>query len=261
MPYTTYAIGDVHGRADLLEPLLAAISIEAETSGSDARVLFLGDIVDRGPASRQALNLVCDTLERWPKSQLIRGNHDAYFMDFMTAEVVDETRFTTWLLRLGGYDTLESYGLLAVDDIAEAAARFRAEFPRHVQALRNSLPIVADQRFAYVHAGIDPSRAMPDQDPNDLMMIRDRFLEYDSRLPHVFVHGHTPTKNHLPEFKRWRIGIDTRAYASGRLTCLAVSADERNLHLLFATLADGRVNITCERLARDRLPSLEDEVS
>ena len=101
MPYTTYAIGDIHGRADLLTPLLDAIAREAGASDSEPRVLFLGDIVDRGPSSRQALDLVCDTLRRWPRSRLIRGNHDAYFLDFMAADAVDQTRFEKWLLRLG----------------------------------------------------------------------------------------------------------------------------------------------------------------
>lgn len=113
MAYTTYAIGDVHGRADLLAPLLEAIAQDAEASGVEPRVLFLGDIVDRGPSSRHALDLVCDTLERWPRSRLIRGNHDAYFLDFMTADAVDHARSDNWLLRLGGYATMESYGLLS----------------------------------------------------------------------------------------------------------------------------------------------------
>ncbi|TRC89685.1 hypothetical protein FJV80_07785 [Mesorhizobium sp. WSM4310] len=103
MPYITYAIGDVHGRADLLESLLAAISGDAGTSDAEPRVLFLGDIVDRGPCSREAMDLVCDTLARWPRSRLIRGNHDAYFLDFMTADQVDEQRFGRWLTRIGGY--------------------------------------------------------------------------------------------------------------------------------------------------------------
>ncbi|MBS3652195.1 metallophosphoesterase [Pseudaminobacter sp. 19-2017] len=79
MPYTTYAIGDVHGRADLLGTLLDAI----------ARVLFLGDIVDRGPSRRQSMDMVCDTLERWPRSLLMRGNHDAYFCDIIPLRTSD----------------------------------------------------------------------------------------------------------------------------------------------------------------------------
>lgn len=259
MRQITYAIGDVHGRADLLEPLLAAITKDAESHVSEPRVLFLGDIVDRGPWSRQSMDLVCDTLDRWPRSRLILGNHDAYFLDFMTAEQVDETRFTRWLERIGGYDTLACYGLFD-RSIAKTAARFRAEFPCHVKALQNALPIVVDQRFAYVHAGIDPDRKIPDQRPRDLMTIRDKFLEHDGQFPYIFVHGHTPTADYLPDFRTWRIGIDTGAYASGRLTCLSVSEDERRLQLLFATAVPGSVSVTCERMTDDRFPSFESEV-
>ena len=248
MPEITYAIGDVHGRADLLRPLLAAISNDAEARGSDPRVLFLGDIIDRGPWSRQAMDLVSDTLDRWPQSRLILGNHDAYFLDFMTAERVDETRYTKWLLRLGGYETLDSYGLVGDCGIAETAAKFRAGFPRHVQVLQEALPIVVDQRFAYVHAGIDPDQTIANQNPKDLMMIRDKFLEHDGPLPHIIVHGHTPTADRHPEFKPWRIGLDTGAYASGRLTCLAVSEDERNLQLLFSAAAAGSARVSKERV-------------
>jgi serine/threonine protein phosphatase 1 len=124
-----YAIGDVHGRADLLESLLAAIAKDAEASNAEPQVLFLGDIIDRGPCSREAMDLVCDTLSQWPLSQLIRGNHDAYFLDFMTADQVDGDRFARWLMRLGGYQTKESYGLLSAG-IRGAADRFRSEQPR-----------------------------------------------------------------------------------------------------------------------------------
>ncbi|WP_292517507.1 metallophosphoesterase family protein [Mesorhizobium sp.] len=246
MPYTTYAIGDVHGRADLLAPLLDAIGREAGASGREPRVLFLGDIVDRGPSSRQALDLVCHTLERWPRSRVIRGNHDAYFLDFMTSDAVDEVRFTKWLLRLGGYETLESYGLLAEGDISDIASAFRANFARHVEALRKSVPIIVDDRLAYVHAGVDPNRPITEQDPKDMMMIREPFLQYPGELSHIVVHGHTPTSNFLPEKERCRIAIDTGAYATGRLTCLVVSADERILHFLFAIGAAGDVEITRE---------------
>jgi serine/threonine protein phosphatase 1 len=168
---------------------------------------------------------------------LILGNHDAYFLDFMTAERVDEsryTRYTKWLFRLGGYETLDSYGLLGDYSIAETAAKFRAGFPRHVLVLQEALPIVVDQRFAYVHAGIDPTRSLADQDPKDLRLIRDGFLDYDGPLSHVVVHGHTPTDQPVPEIKPNRIGIDQAAYRSGVLTCMCVSSDEQDVSFLFA---------------------------
>jgi serine/threonine protein phosphatase 1 len=197
-------------------------------------VLFLGDIIDRGPWSRQSMDLVSNTLDRWPQSRLILGNHDAYFLDFMTAEWVDEARYTKWLLRLGGYETLDSYGLIGDCGAAETAARFRARFPRHLQVLQQALPIVVDQRFAYVHAGIDTTRSLADQDPKDLRLIRDGFLDYDGPLSHVIVHGHTPTHQPVPGIRPNRICIDQAAYWSGVLTCMCVSSDERDINFLFA---------------------------
>lgn len=261
MPYITYAIGDVHGRADLLELLLGAIAQEAKASDADPRVLFLGDIVDRGPCSREAMDLVCDTLARWPRSRLIRGNHDAYFLDFMTADQVDDDRFARWLMRLGGHQTMESYGLLSAGSIQEAAERFRSDHSRHLEALKDASPIAIDNRFAYVHAGIDPSRPVGEQDPKDLMMIRERFLGHEGHLSHIIVHGHTKTSNSLPDSSRCRIGIDTGAYASGRLTCLAVSPDERNLHFLFATASGGSIEVTREKHTNDRFYPAEGEIS
>ncbi|WP_167508514.1 MULTISPECIES: metallophosphoesterase [unclassified Mesorhizobium] len=261
MAHVTYAIGDVHGRADLLESLLAAIAEDADASGAEPRVLFLGDIVDRGPCSREAMDLVCDTLARWPRSRLIRGNHDAYFLDFMTADQVDEDRFGRWLRRIGGYQTMESYGLLSAGSIRDAADRFRADHASHLQALKDASPIVVDDRFAYVHAGIDPSRPVGDQDPKDLMMIRDRFLDHEGQLSHIIVHGHTPTSDSMPDSRPYRIAIDTGAYASGRLTCLAISADERNLHFLFATASGGSIKVTRDRQTNDRFYPAESEIS
>ena len=261
MPHITYAIGDVHGRADLLEALLAAIAGHAHAPGAEPRVLFLGDIVDRGPCSREAMDLVCDTLARWPLSRLIRGNHDAYFLDFMTTDQVDEERFGRWLMQIGGYQTMESYGLLSVGSIREAAERFRSDHSRHLQALKDASPIVVDDRFAYVHAGIDPSRPVGDQNPKDLMMIRDRFLDHEGQLSHIIVHGHTPTSDSMPDSKPYRIAIDTGAYASDRLTCLAISADERNLHFLFATASGGSIEVTREMQTNDRFHPAEGEIS
>ncbi|WP_189522165.1 MULTISPECIES: metallophosphoesterase [unclassified Mesorhizobium] len=261
MPHVTYAIGDVHGRADLLEVLLATIAGDAHASDAEPRVLFLGDIVDRGPASREAMDLVCNTLARWPRSRLIRGNHDDYFLDFMTADQVDEQRFGRWLTRIGGYQTMESYGLLSVGNIRDAARMFRTNHPYHLQALKDASPIIVDDRFAYVHAGIDPTRSIGDQAPKDLMMIRDRFVDYEGQLSHIIVHGHTPTSDSMPDPKPCRIAIDTGAYASGRLTCLAVSADERNLHFLFATAWGGSIGVTREMQTNDRFYPAEGEVS
>jgi serine/threonine protein phosphatase 1 len=104
----TYAIGDVHGRADLLQPLLAFIASDAVRRGQEPRVIFLGDIVDRGSDSRGAMELVASTLKRWPSSRLLLGNQDDYFLHVVTEDAPDERILALWL-RNGGTTTLESY--------------------------------------------------------------------------------------------------------------------------------------------------------
>lgn len=252
MPHVTYAIGDVHGRADLLEPLLNAVIQDARSSGSEPRILFLGDIVDRGPQSREAMDLVCDVLADHPESKLIRGNHDAYFLEFMSAAEVDEDRYLRWLDQ-GGHRTMDSYDLMFTGTVQRAAEIFCADHPKHLQALQAASGIVIDRRHAFAHAGVNPSRPVVNQAPKDLMLIREGFLEHEGPLSHVIVHGHTVTKDFLPEVKANRISIDTGAYHSGRLTCLAVSPDERNLHFVFATAAHGRVQISTQELDALRL--------
>jgi serine/threonine protein phosphatase 1 len=238
MPYTTYAIGDVHGRADLLETMLDAVAEHAEARGTEPRVLLVGDIVDRGPSSRIAMDLVCQSLERWPRSRLILGNHDAWFLDFMTAETVDPNRFQRWL-RMGGYETLASYSLLEERDASAAAAVFRARFGRHAEALQAAVPMVVDERFLYVHAGINPARPLAEQNRKDLYMIREGFLDYEGEMSHIVVHGHSITASGLPERSGSRIAIDTGAYHTGRLTCLVVSSDEQDLGFIFAVEDSG----------------------
>jgi len=198
------------------------------------------------------MDLVCSALSKWPLSRLIRGNLDAYFLDFMSGEQINGDRFARWMARVGGYQTMESYGLLSSASISEAALKFRFENPLHLQVLSDAASIVVDNRFAYTHAGINPSYSIAEQDPRDLMLIREAFLDHEGAFSHVIVHGHTPTKHLLPEVKPSRLAIDTGAFASGRLTCLAVSEDERNLHFLFATALGRDIETRREEITYDR---------
>ncbi|WP_170314733.1 metallophosphoesterase [Aquibium carbonis] len=231
-------MGDIHGRADLLDPLLQAISDDSGTALPC--VVFLGDVVDRGPDSREAMDLVCHALARWPRSRLIRGNHDHWFLQFMTGRGGDAGRFARWLFRTGGDATLRSYGLAGAHDLSEAASRFRNEFPVHLDALMTSASIIVDKDVAYAHAGVDPRRPLHDQDPRDLMMIRQGFLDYEGAISHIVVHGHTPCEQ--PEVREFRIGIDTGAYATGILTCLALP-EEGDTYFIQAVRRHARVTV------------------
>lgn len=113
---------------------------------------------------------------------------------------------------------------------------FRDAYRTHLDVLMSAKQILFDRRYAYVHAGVDPSLPLAKQKPHDLMWIREPFLQFDGPLTHVVVHGHTPNKEFIPEIKPNRIGIDTWAFRSGTLSCLAVSPDQDHLRMISARM-------------------------
>lgn len=220
----TYAIGDVHGRRDLLDALLAAI--DADTRGRDARLVFLGDIIDRGPESRQCLDLVLQTMERRPASRLIQGNHEEFLLTFLDAATPQDREVAArrWLPN-GGTETLASYGFAETDPLDDIARELVAGFPAHIAALRHAGWMVETGGYVMVHGGIDPDLPLGKQDPRTTRWIRDRFLRYQGQLEKSVVHGHTMTESSLPELHNNRIALDTGAVHSGHLTCAVFDGD------------------------------------
>ena len=220
----TYAIGDVHGRRDLLAALLAAIGEDA--AGRDARIVFLGDIIDRGPESRQSLDLVIRTLETWPGSRLIQGNHEEFLLTFLDAASPEDRQAAArrWLPN-GGIETLRSYGFAETEPLDDIAGRLAAEFPAHITTLRHAEWMVETGHYALVHGGVDPDLPLAAQDPKTTRWIRDRFLSFRGPLPKIVVHGHTMTESSLPELHSNRIALDTGAVHSGHLTCAVFDGD------------------------------------
>tara|TARA_R110002020_G_scaffold28146_8_gene89967 strand:+ start:283 stop:1047 length:765 start_codon:yes stop_codon:yes gene_type:complete len=212
----TYAIGDVHGRRDLLEAMLAGI--DDDSGGRDARIVFLGDIIDRGPESRQCLDLVVRTLETHPGSRLILGNHEEFLLAFLNAAHDRETVVNRWLAN-GGKETLRSYGFDDTRDVDAIVRQLAAAHPGHVAALRAADWRAETDQHLFVHGGIDPHRPLPEQDPATTRWIRERFLRFTGPLPKIVVHGHTVTVSALPELHRNRIALDTGAVNTGHLTC------------------------------------------
>lgn len=216
----TYAIGDVHGRADLLDPLLSAIERDAWARGEEPRVIFLGDIIDRGPQSREAMDRVLEALADWPASRLILGNHEEFLLRFLGVEAsADRTRVADVWLRNGGVATLISYGFDPRQRIDTIAERFAERFPTHIEALMAAEHMAIAGDYVMVHGGIDPARGLAEQDPVTTRWIRDEFLDYSGPLPKTVVHGHTPTDTFAPEVWSNRIAVDTGAFHSGRLVC------------------------------------------
>jgi diadenosine tetraphosphatase ApaH/serine/threonine PP2A family protein phosphatase len=214
----TYAIGDVHGRRDLLAALLSAIS---KDSGSQKhRIVFLGDIIDRGPESRQCLDLVIGTLQSQPDSRLILGNHEEFMLTFLDAASPQarETAARRWFPN-GGSETLRSYGFADTGELDAIAEQLGRDNPGHIAALRNAGWMAETDRYCFVHGGIDPHLPLGEQDPVTTRWIRDSFLDYKAPLPKIIVHGHTMTASSLPELHTNRIALDTGAVHSGHLTC------------------------------------------
>lgn len=197
----TCAIGDVHGCLDKLDRLLARC---ADYAGArPLRFVFLGDYVDRGPDSRGVVATLIDMQRRRPDRVVcLSGNHEAIML-----EALATGDMTQWSIN-GCAATLASYG---VDDVTELPREHLAWFA----ALRTSYD---DGRRFFVHAGVDPSRALADQNEHDLLWMREPFLSQEHDYGRLIVHGHTPQRNGKPDVRRWRLNLDTGAVYGGRLT-------------------------------------------
>jgi serine/threonine protein phosphatase 1 len=229
-PALAYAVGDVHGRLDCLDGLLKDIAADAAATREPATLVFLGDLVDRGPESAGVVERVC-ALRRsgdWAAVESILGNHEEAMLLFLE----DAAFGPTWM-KHGGGPTLASYGVAPPDGPEPEAwepvqAAFRAALPAdHLELIATSKPSLLWGDYVFVHAGLRPGVPLASQDPHDLRWIRAEFLTSHRPFEKVVVHGHTPSEE--PEFKPWRIGLDTGAYATGVLTAVKLHGVERRI--------------------------------
>jgi serine/threonine protein phosphatase 1 len=218
-----YAIGDVHGRADLLDQTLLRIDADLATyPGCRPMQVFLGDYIDRGPSSRAVLDRLIDR-SRTHEIVCLRGNHETYLFEFLQNPAV----LADWR-RLGGLETLMSYGLepsMKADmaEQLELAKALEVSLPKHHrQFLRSLRTSFSCGDFFFVHAGVRPGIPLEQQREEDLLWIRDDFLLCEDDFGKIVVHGHTPVRE--PDIRPNRINIDTGAYATGRLTCLIIES-------------------------------------
>ena len=218
-----YAIGDIHGCAALLDRLLDRIEADlAARPVEKARIITVGDYSDRGPDSRGVIErlLARSGDERFV---MLRGNHEQWLLDFLEDPMENGE---AWL-RNGGRDTARSYGV-ETDwdrDLYGFWRAFRRAFPtRHLQFLQGLPFSHSEGDFLFVHAGVKPGVRLDRQSPRDMMWIREEFLMHTGSFGKVVVHGHTPgeTVEILPN----RINIDTRAFDSGLLSCVAIEGGE-----------------------------------
>jgi serine/threonine protein phosphatase 1 len=224
-----YAVGDIHGRLDLLDKLL--LSIEKDiASRSTVRPIyvFLGDYIDRGPSSRETIDRLIEHGEK-RESVFLKGNHELIAIKCLR----DRSLFDQWL-RLGGLETLASYGvstdIRAVGkQTVQLQAAFHSALPQaHLRFFRDLQSSFACGDFFFAHAGVKPTIALSRQKEEDLLWIRDEFLTSIDDLGKIIVHGHTPVDR--VGIRPNRINIDTGAFASGRLTCLVI--DSKSLSVI-----------------------------
>lgn len=224
-----YAVGDIHGRADLLARLLDQIRADraqhvAEGDGPTL-VIFLGDYVDRGPQSREVIDLLL-AFRHDPafESRFLLGNHEDTMLDYLSGRISG----LGWS-RHGGGATLRSYGVEPPREESRSAwvARreaFRAAVPpAHVDFISNLEMMIPVGRTLFVHAGIRPGVALEEQSKRDLLWIRSEFLAGDRTDRWLVVHGHTPKGEAYGA--PGRLCLDSGGYISGRLTAAAFSGD------------------------------------
>ncbi len=234
----TFAIGDVHGRADLLAALLD--TIRSSAGSQRYQVVFLGDLIDRGPSSREVLLLAAGTITNFPGSCLLIGNHEEFLLRFLE-KPTDIVRFRTWMDN-GGVATLRSFGITSTVDRNAVVERLTKD-NRISDILSNGVDIASMGRVVFVHAGIRPLVPLDEQNSFDVRWIREPFLRYLGIMPWLVVHGHTPTVSGDPEITRNRINIDTGAFATGRLFSLKVPATGEPLSFLCAKECKGGVKV------------------
>jgi len=240
-----YAIGDIHGRLDLLSALIEAI--EADDAKLSAKapakttIIFLGDLIDRGPDSAGVLDFARQ-LQARRNVRLLLGNHEEMLLGALTS--LDVLRH---LLRHGGRETMlsfgvtpESYGEATYEDVQNMLRTLvPAETLAFITSFEDSIHI---GDYAFVHAGIRPGLGLDEQRVEDLRWIREPFLSSPERHEAVIVHGHTIAGE--PALRHNRIGIDTGAYASGRLTALGLEGTTR---WLLSALAEENGTVRVDR--------------
>lgn len=221
-----YAVGDIHGRADLLEGLAGRIADDlARRPTGESVTVFVGDYVDRGLQSREVIDRLAHADFPTPVVTL-RGNHEDVMLRFLD----DPAELDQWVA-FGGQTALASYGVDVGDEMRHGGAprvqaAFLERFPEsHRRFLEETRFFVEYGDYFFCHAGVRPHVPLDRQDPGDLIWIRYEFLEYRGDFGKVVVHGHTP--HHAVENLPNRINVDTLAYRTGVLTAAVLEGAQR----------------------------------
>ena len=226
-----YAIGDIHGRADLLADIHERVAAHALTVEPARKVVvYLGDYVDRGPQSREVVDLLIAAPLSGFEAVYLKGNHEDAMLRFLEDTAIGPSWFS-----FGGTATLASYGVdldakppALQNGLGHIQAELRERLPPDHRRFFEGLELShTEGGYFFTHAGVKPGVALGEQHPDDLIWIRDVFLKSRQDFGAVVVHGHSISRQ--PEFRANRIGIDTGAVFTGVLTCLAMVGQERHV--------------------------------
>jgi serine/threonine protein phosphatase 1 len=222
-----YVVGDIHGRLDLLDQLLAMIHDELERRpATRTRLVFVGDLIDRGPKSAQVIERLRTYRHHNVRPLFLLGNHEEVLLRILAG---DKSLIESWL-KFGGLQCLESYGvdpsLARSKEPVELVGIIQQAIPaKHAEFLKSFIDSCRFGDYLFVHAGIRPGVELDQQRQTDLRWIREPFLFDDTDHGFVVVHGHT-IRTEVEERPN-RIGIDTGAYRTGVLTALAIEGSDR----------------------------------
>lgn len=225
--HRAYAVGDIHGRLDLLDEMLDKISVDqAARKSARTSIVFLGDLIDRGPQSAGVVERLRTYRPSFAKPLFLMGNHEEVLLRILAGE----TAILPDWLRFGGAECARSYGVDPVDlecrEPAAAVRLLRRAIPKdHVKFLSGFADTASFGKYLFVHAGIRPGVALAKQTGQDLRWIRGPFLDDASDHGRIVIHGHTITGE--VDERHNRIGLDTGAYWTGVLTAIGLEGDER----------------------------------
>ncbi len=224
-----YCIGDIHGRHDLLIQILDRIRQDLESYSGRVIIVYLGDFIDRGMNTREVVDTLIKSSWEGVEYVYLRGNHEQSLLSFLQDASVGKPWFS-----FGGNATLASYGVhfpkipTRLEELLSIQIELRNQIPfSHLEFFKNTTYCYECGSYFFVHAGIRPGYPLSRQRPEDIMWIREEFLSSKKRFEKVVVHGHTIVSE--PEVLPNRIGIDTGAYATGKLTCLILEGDKQML--------------------------------
>jgi serine/threonine protein phosphatase 1 len=202
-----FAIGDIHGRADKIDEMISRIEINPE----EDTLVFIGDYIDRGPDSKGVVNSIINIRKKIEHVFCLLGNHEQMLLDYHLHRKNEEIFFMN-----GGNVTAFSYGLIRTN------TGVRMDIPEdHIDFFQSLMLYYETDNFIFVHAGLRPGIPLGKQKKNDLLWIRDEFIDDRSILEKVVVFGHTPVTN--PLIEKHKIGIDTGAAYGGKLTCVELT--------------------------------------